>query len=291
MRKIAIALLLSTLGLQSQAQLINDSLLIEGHYRTFHFFKPSGQGSSIVFAMHGSGGNANQMIKHGAGLEAMARTEDFIMVYPDGYKRFWNECRKAASCAANKENINEQAFFSQMIQYFKTKYKADDTKVFAIGFSGGGHMAYKLALTMPEHFKAVSAIVANMPAEDNMDCGEMKKPVAVMIMNGTADPTNPYKGGMMNTEGVNLGRVRSTDNTVGYWAKLDGYKGAPAKELLADKNPGDNITIEKYSYTDKTKPDVVLYKVINGAHEFPREVDAFVESWEFFKKQMSKNYQ
>lgn len=290
MKKMVFVLLFMMMVLQSQAQLINDSLLIEGHYRTFHFYKPSGQGSSLVFAMHGSGGNANQMIKFGAGLEARSRVEGIIIVYPDGYKRFWNECRKAATCAANKENINEQAFFTQMIQYFKTKYHADDKKVFAIGFSGGGHMAYKLALTMPEHFKAVSAIVANLPDPDNMDCGEMKKPVAVMIMNGTGDPTNPFKGGLMNTEGVNLGRVRSTDNTVSYWAKLDGYDGSAIKEMVPDKNPADNISIEKYTFTDKAKPDVVLYKVINGQHEFPHDVDAFVESWEFFKRQMGKNY-
>lgn len=288
MKNLLTVFVLAAAAANCSAQLVNDSLLIEGHYRTFHYFKPAKRGSSLVFALHGSGGNAKQMIKFGANLESMSAAENLIMVYPDGYKRFWNECRKASPAAANKENINEEAFFSKMIDYFKTKYGADDKKVFAIGFSGGGHMAYKLALTIPQRFTAISAIVANMPAPENMDCVEAKKTMAVMIMNGTADPYNPYKGGMMGLEDAVLGSVRSTDQTVHYWTALDGYKGEPTKEILPDKDPKDNITIEKYSYTDKAHPDVVLYKVINGPHEFPKDIDAFTESWAFFKRQMGK---
>lgn len=269
-----------------KAQLITDSLLIEGHYRTFHFNNPGNdKRSNLVFVMHGSGGNGREMLKSTTSLEQRARPENFLLVYPNGYQRYWNECRKAATSAANIENINENAFFEGMINYFQTKYGIDRKKVFAVGTSGGGHMAYKLAMTMPKKIKAITAIIANLPDTNNLDCVESRQAVPVMIINGTEDPLNHYNGGMMISGDVILGYVRSTDRTFNYWAGLAGYAGDPKKENLPDNDPSDGETIEKYSYKEKGKPEIVLLKVIGGKHDYPKEIDAHVQAWEFFKRQ------
>ena len=272
-----------------KAQIAKDSLLIENHYRVFYFNKPQSAktGASLIFAMHGSGGDPLSLVNKTKKLEAQAATENFILVYPAGYKRYWNECRKASTAAANQENIDEEAFFSQMITYFKTKYKINDKHVFATGFSGGGHMTYKLGLTMPEKFKAISAIVANMPTPENMDCGEAKVPIAAQIINGTADETNPYNGGEVKTPGVTLGTVRATEQSFQYWATLDGYQGTPVKTILDDADTSNNITVESYSYRTKNKPEVTLLKVVNGKHQFLTDIDVFEESWKFFKRQIT----
>lgn len=272
----------------SSAQLISDSLLIEDHYRKFHFQKPSdGQSnSSLVFVLHGSGGDGLGARNGAIKLQNVAEKENVLVVYPDGYKRYWNECRKAATSDANLKNINENAFFDGMITYFKTKYKIDTRHVFAVGTSGGGHMAYKLALTMPGKFRAITAIIANLPTEDNMDCAPSGKPVSVMIVNGTKDPLNLYNGGEMRIPNVYLGTVRSTDQTFRYWARLSGYTGEPVRSLLPDTDPADGKTIEKYVYKKKGKPEVVLLKVINGKHDYPNDIDVHLEGWSFFKSQM-----
>jgi len=31
-----------------------------------------------------------------------------------------------------------------------------------------------------------------VPVKENLDCGQVDKPIPVMIVNGTADPINPY---------------------------------------------------------------------------------------------------
>src|ERR1700730_535279 len=46
------------------------------------------------------------------------------------------------------------------------------------------------------------------------------KPIPVMIVNGIADPINPYRGGMGNLGGAKLGNVLSSEDTAKYWAKL-----------------------------------------------------------------------
>jgi len=287
MKRSVIFLFLVLNYFRAESQVITDSILVENHYRTFHFNKPQQptKNYNLVFVLHGSGGDGKGMMKPAANLEKESGKEHFFLVYPDGYKRYWNECRKAATSVANQQNINEQAFFESMMRYFKKQYQVNDQQFFAIGLSGGGHMTYKLALTMPDKCKGVSAIVANLPDASNMDCAELKKPVAVMITNGTKDSVNPYEGGQMMVNGSSYGTVRSTDDTFNYWAGIAGYKGKPVVEVLPDTNTSNKQTITKFTFKDRGKPEVTLLKVLGGEHAFPGDVDAFIESWKFFKRQ------
>ncbi len=280
--------LLLSIRIVSNGQMLTDSVLVDNHYRTFHFNKPSGSNktSSLIFILHGSGGSGVGQSKAATKLEALAETENLLLVYPDGYKHFWNECRKMSSSEANAIDINENGFFNSMIEYFTSKYKVRTGQVFAIGTSGGGHMAYKLALTMPGKFKAITAIIANLPDAPNMDCVESKVPIAVMIINGTTDPVNPYEGGEVKISIATLGTVRSTEETFKYWANLGGYSGNPSKENVPDSDPADGKTVERYTYKSKGKPEVVLLKVVNGKHDYPNDIDVNVEAWNFFKRQI-----
>lgn len=269
------------------AQIIDDSLWIEGHQRSFHFLKSGQANSSLVFILHGSGGNGLQMQSRTKALEAIASSENILLVYPDGYKKYWNECRKTANSAANIENINENAFFEAMMVYFKVRYQINEKQIFAVGTSGGGHMAYKLALTMPERFRAITALIANLPDTNNMDCGEKKMALPVMIVNGTEDKVNPYNGGeVIISNNISLGLVRSTDQTFEYWSSIAGYKGSPKHELLPDVDPTDGKTIEKYTFKKKRKPEITLLKVIHGKHDYPNDIDVHLAAWAFFKRSM-----
>lgn len=286
MKRILFFLFITSIVNSAKGQLVSDSVLIEGHYRTFHFLKPTKSQASLLFVLHGSGGNGRGQRGGAQKLEAMAPQENILMVYPDGYKNYWNECRKTAQSIANKENINENAFFGQMISYFEQKYAIDPQKVFAVGTSGGGHMAYKLALTMPEKLRAITALIANLPDTNNMDCTEKRLAIPVMIVNGTADRINPYTGGEVITGAISLGLVRSTDRTFKYWSELAGYEGSPQMEVLPDTDPTDGRTIERYTFKKPNKPEITLLKVLNGEHNYPRDIDVYLEAWAFFKRQM-----
>jgi polyhydroxybutyrate depolymerase len=242
--------------------------------------------ASLVFVLHGSGGSGLGLIKQTSNLLNSTSDEKVIFVYADGYKHYWNECRKAASSLANKLDINEGKFFGEMITYFKKKYGIDEKRVFAVGTSGGGHMCYKLGLTEPRKFRAIAAIIANLPDDDNMDCLEAKKALPVLIVNGTADPLNKYEGGMMQSGTFVMGNVRSTDRTFRYWATLAGYHSSPMMTKLDDTDPADGKTIERYTYKEKGLPEVTLLKVINGKHDYPNDIDVHIEAWAFFKRQL-----
>lgn len=278
--------LLCGITIVARSQVISDSLLIDGHYRSFHFLKPAGTDASLIFVLHGSGGNGLGMRKRTTKLEAIAPAENLLLVYPDGYKRYWNECRKASPAATNVENIDENAFFGTMIDYFRKKYQINPKRTFAVGTSGGGHMAYKLALTMPERFRAITAIIANLPDTNNLDCPERHVALPVLIINGTRDKTNPYHGGEVRLgPQTNMGYVRSTDRTFRYWAALAGYSGKPQEQRLPDTDSADGKTIVEYTFRQPGKPEVTLLKVINGKHDYPNDIDVHLEAWSFFKRQ------
>ena len=67
-----------------------DSIELEKHFRTFHFNRPANnkKKKSLIFVLHGSGGNGKQMMAGASKLDKLSSNENFIVVYPDGYKRY-----------------------------------------------------------------------------------------------------------------------------------------------------------------------------------------------------------
>jgi polyhydroxybutyrate depolymerase len=226
------------------------------------------------------------MMRHTQQLEAMAVKENMLIVYPDGYKRYWNECRSMSTAEANKIDINEQLFFESMIAFFHKNYGVKQDRVFAAGFSGGGHMAYKLALTMPQRFRAVAAIVANMPDSAYCDCTEKRVPISVLIINGTEDPVNPFNGGEMFVNNASFGVVKSTEGSFRYWSQLAGYAGNPVEQQLPDTDTTDHRIIRSYDYSSHGKPEINLLKVIGGKHDYPRDIDVYEYVGQFFRRQL-----
>jgi polyhydroxybutyrate depolymerase len=289
MKKVYTSIFFLYIFVASVAQVMPDSLLIENHFRSFYFDAPKADARDfdIVFVLHGSGGTGLDMVMPAKKLQAISSEQHMLLVYANGYKNFWNECRKAATSEANKIDINEQAFFNGMLSYFHNRYKTNNKRFFVIGLSGGGHMAYKLAMTMPDKCEGISAVVANVPDTTNLDCAAAGKAVAVMISNGTADKTNPYNGGNMTINGSSWGEVRSTERSFHYWASVAGYSGDPLVTEVPDTIKNEQ-TITRYTYHDKNRPEVTLLKVNGGQHTFPQDLDIFLESLQFFKREIAR---
>ncbi len=290
MNRIVLSLIIVLTCSKADAQVSLDSIKVDGIYRSFHFYKPAKKHKKLqlIFVLHGSGGNGTNMVKPAMHLQAVADSLGYFLVYPNGYKSYWNECRRYATSAANRENINEEGFFNAMLQYFHSKYATKSSSFFAIGLSGGGHMAYKLAMMMPEKCIAITAVVASLPDSASIDCMLAGKPKAVLIANGTKDGLNKYNGGEIIIDNKNWGVMLSTESTFFYWAHLAGYTGKAVQEELADPHPGNGQTITRFSFSDKNKPTIVLLRVNDGEHTFPKDVDVFMEAAKFFKAEQKR---
>jgi polyhydroxybutyrate depolymerase len=283
-------------------QLVSGSLEHGGRTRTWHAYLPSQRVPSpaLVFVLHGSGGDWEQA-RSGYAFEfdVLAEREGFLPVYPDGFEGHWNDCRKAGPYSANTLDVDDVGFLRALVERFAAEHGADPTRVFATGISNGGQMALRLALEAPGRVRAVAPVAASLPAERNMDCRPAGRPVSVLLMNGTADPMNPFTGGDVALYGLigNRGAVLSSEESIDYFRDLAGHTGAPAQGELPDRDPGDGSRVEVRRWEAPGRKLVALYAIRNGGHnapspqlEIPRllgptnhDISAAEEIWRFFE--------
>ena len=253
-----------------------DSVKIDSLYRNYTFFIPKNvkEKPKLVFVLHGSTMTVKAMLAvTGYEFNRIADSlKNFIVVYPQGYENYWNDCRKSATYKANTLNINEMEFIKNIVLKIESDTKIKPESIFVAGFSNGGQLVYKLAKENPDYFKGFAAISANIPIESNDDCFSTKKAVSMLIANGTTDPINPYNGGGVAVDdGKNRGKVISTLNTVQYWKDLLHCNGIIEKQQeLNDINKDDSSTVTVYDYKClKCKKNVEFIKINNGGHILP----------------------
>lgn len=250
---------------------VTDSIVIGDYTRSFsyHISKDLSENPKLIFVLHGSNGTGTDIMRYTENWFNKLADErgNAIIVYPNGYNKHWNECRKEANFEANLLNIDEISFFEKMIGYFSEKYAVAQGEVFVTGHSNGGHMVYKLAKEKPEWFRKYAAVSASLPVAANDDCMASNTPVSIMVLNGTGDNINPYKGGEVNVgEGNKRGKVLSTKQTMHYWASLAGVEfPTTASYDYPDIDKEDGATAKLYKVTSP-KFDIELIEVENGGH-------------------------
>ena len=252
------------------------ALDIEQVTRQFAYYQPANlkDGAALVFVLHGSTQSGDQMRASTAyEFDRLADKYGFVVVYPDGYERHWNDCRASADYAANTRNINDLAFFSAMTRYFEETLNINKREVFATGLSNGGHMAYRLALELPGLVKAIAPMAANLPVDSNLDCEKTGKPLSVAIFNGTNDPINPYEGGLVVILGnASRGEVLSSTDTVSYWLGLAGISQQAQRIEYpeVDGNTGTSVHEDRWTADDGLQ--VRLYTLVGSGHVVPSKI-------------------
>src|SRR6185437_1135717 len=96
----------------------------------------------LLLAFHPSGSSAAKMrMMSSAILERLARERGFAIAYPDGFEGHFNDCRRAASFSARTRNIDYVGFARSIVADAAKRIGADVGRVYALGYSNGGHMA------------------------------------------------------------------------------------------------------------------------------------------------------
>jgi len=278
--------------------LTRHQLDVKGMQRTYLQYVPRNlrPNSPLLFVFHGSGGDGEGMREiTGAEFDMLADANSFVVVYPDGYQTTWNDCRKASPQPARRLNIDDKSFIDAMIERLAAESRVDRRRIFAAGWSNGGQLAYRLGMERPDQFAGVASISASRPTAENLACTPTDKPVAVMIINGTADPINPFNGGEVRIGFSSLGTVLSSHETAQYFARLNGITAPPATTRLPHRVPTDPTSVDQLSWSEPGKPPVMLYAVNGGGHVVPQryfqfgsgqtqDLDAPAAIWDFFSK-------
>lgn len=275
--------------------------------RSYLFYVPANIAANpaLIFVLHGARGTGQRMrVQTAYEFESLADRNNFVVIYPDGFERYWNDCRKSGAFSAETLKVDDVGFIHALIQRFRAQVGIAPSHVFAMGFSNGGQMAYRLALELADEISGVAAVAANLPTAENWECRAAERPVAVMIVNGTADPINPYAGGRVGWFGFRGGGgVRSTSETATYFTGAAGDHSAPALYRYPKVDDNADVWVERATWDAAGSPEVRLYTIHGGGHTIPQakyrqrrilgptatDIDCMQEIWEFFDRQMQRD--
>lgn len=251
------------------------TLEVGGHTRRYSVFSPAAlqAGASVLVAFHPSQSSGEEMRRIVGGvLEPMAEQENVVVVYPDGYEGHFNDCRRVASYSARKLDVDDVGLTRRIIEQLVARKKVDAERVYAIGYSNGGHMALRLALEAPELIKGAVAIAANLPALDNMDCTVAASPSRfIALVEGTRDPINPYEGGPVTLFGFgNRGNVLSAQASAEWFAHTLGL--AATETRLLERISGMSAHQQDWL---SSSGHVRLVTIEGGGHTVPQSAYRF----------------
>lgn len=290
---------------QLDGTLQQHALTHDGVERWFSYYRPAGleSGRPVVVIFHGSRGSGERIRQAtGFGFDRLADTHGFVVLYPEGYRGNWNDCRAAGNYPAKQLAIEDGAFIRKALEYLRDQHAIDSNRVFAVGFSNGGQMVLRLAMEMPELIRAGVAIAANMPAHGNLDCEPVGQARPIMLINGTEDPISPFDGGQVALFGGfgSRGTVRSSLGSIEYWAGLAGYEQAPFQHRYPDMDLDDGSVASRTVWTGPGRPEISLVTVYGGGHTIPglrfprflgrtnRDFSAVDEIWRFFERELDR---
>ena len=290
-------------GIDQRTSIIHDDLK-----RTFHIHIPSFYDKSVqiplVIALHGRGGNGWSMILlTRKGFNKLADKDGFIMLYPDGIDLNWNDGRmdEEANDRAHRENIDDVGFISALIDSMIRDYNINPNQVYVTGISNGAIMSYRLACELSHKITAIAPVDGNIPYMLFPDCLPSRS-VSVLAINNLNDPLVPFDGGDIYGQfrRVNLGKVLSVNESVGFWVDWNMCSTIPAVTEEPDRDPKDGTRVTCKQYINNIDgTEVILYVVDGGGHTWPggfqylpswiigktcRDIDANEVIWSFFKK-------
>lgn len=230
------------------------TIIHEGVNREYVIHVPDSYDGSfsvpVVLNFHGFSGDAYQYMNE-ADMRILSESENFILIYPQGLdldgEPHWNACPNGGD---NKSDVDDFGFIETLIEKISSNYNIDLERIYAVGYSNGGMMAYGLANHKSELIAAVASVSGAM-----LDCtGPTSHPMPVIHLHGTNDFDLPYNGNNY---------YNSVQNTLDYWINFNNTN----KEPIVNFDNSGEIEIEHYVYDNgNNSVSVEHYKYIGGYH-------------------------
>jgi polyhydroxybutyrate depolymerase len=281
-----------------------ESMAVDGVTRTFTAQLAATKPAPLVIVLHGNMQTSADMVSR-TSWPAVARREQFSVVFPDGLNRAWEDLRPHDARAGRTppEGTDDVAFIAKLIDKFIADGVTDPGHVYVTGISNGGAMTMTLACKRADLFAAAASVIMNLTDDAAQAC-HPSRPVPMLMMNGTADPLVPYEGGR-GTSRFAVDGYWSTEETLLFWRRINGCDAADAVSVdLDDRDTTDQTTVTRITSRCPQGRDVVLYRVNEGGHRMPasfpdtrfarlvnfifgpqnHDIDGAEAIWAFFKR-------
>lgn len=269
-----------------QAQTEEHTLPYDGLTRSYDLYIPTTYAETplpLVIALHASGGSAQSMAAM-TGFNAIAEREGFLVLYPEGPYAYWDYGAGLSGWEDVPNVLNDPGYLRAVFDEVLAGYAVDLDRIYAVGFSNGARMAYRLGCELPE-LAAIAAVAATISDEVTTACLPEARP-AVLYLHGTLDPVIPWYSKPLRIEDIIISHALSAPQTARFWAIHNGCDAEPgAREEMAVSTDG-RVRIEREIFGNCTLGgEVAFYRVEGGGHRwnFMDGVDTGEMVWEFFE--------
>jgi polyhydroxybutyrate depolymerase len=245
-----------------------------GRVRRFRLTVPSSydpaRHTPLVFDFHGfDSDSAEQQLR--SEMRASGAANGYVVITPDGYEKGWN----AEVCCGSTVGlgVDDVQFVRDMVATVEADYCIDPDRVYAAGYSNGGIFSILLACRADDLIAAAASVAA---ASLEASRCQPSRPVAVMFLNGTADPVVPY--------------TIAAEPSVEVWRRIDGCEGAPEPTYAQGDSSCESLT------DCEAGTEVALCTIEGGGHTWPgggdfpsflgpktEDLSATDAIWDFFR--------
>ena len=241
------------------------SIVVGGVTRTYAYHVPTSvsQHPALVLMFHGHymTGEGQSKLTH---FDVQSDKDGFIVVYPDGINRGWNDGRTL------DKGHDDIGFAGALIDRFAQRYHVDLKRVYATGFSNGGTFTQYLGCNLSGRIAAIAPVSGSLPSDIAPSC-HPKRPMPILEIAGSKDPLVPYGGGQIHLLGVTRGSVISAQQTIAFWAKNARCAATKVNRWVAPPvvpSDGTSVAVQAYSGC-ANGAEVQLYTVNGGGHTWP----------------------
>jgi len=285
----------------TQQLIENKTIQVDGLQRTYDVFLPTGHDISedlpVIINLHGATGNKT-LERTLTEFVPIAEENKIVMVWPQGNvlstcnigpQNRWN-----ANLFDSPDDVN---FISNLIDKLIENYNIDSKRIYVLGRSNGGFMAYTLACQLSEKIAAIASVAGGMTKNSIDNSCSSTRVVPVLEIHGTADIVNNYDG-YNNCEGDHA----SVDDFINFWRNKAGCSAEFEEYQYPNIDTTDNSTAKRLTYKDCNNY-VQLIIIENGGHTYPGsrsfeahfqqhsdvlwpmnfDIEASKEVWDFFK--------
>jgi polyhydroxybutyrate depolymerase len=272
---------------------------VGGEQRSYRLFVPAGLNPvrmPVVIALHGAA-QTNAEFEIDLGLNRIAEREKFVVAYPAGLNRVWDDDRPPLIRLEFAFRPGKDvAFLRGLARALIEEGIADPDRIYMAGLSMGGFMTAKMACQHAELFAAIAIVAATVPERYRQTCRPLRA-MPALIMHGTLDPISSWFG--MPLPGSPL---MSALDAARFYAELAGCMSSADIGVPTRESREVTVAVRQWSLC-RDNAWVELYQIKGGGHMPPSHqpgrgetfvsiflgershaIDAAEEIWRFFRQ-------
>lgn len=227
----------------------------------------------VIIALHGRGGAGAGMITEIEG-DRLAEQHGVLVIAPDAIGGRWWE-------------FKGRGLFEDDLAFIKTlvegvgKMGGDPKRVYLVGFSNGGGLAFAMGSYLSKEVAAVCAGGASVATlGEDMKFYEQPKPerpISVLMVHGKNDGTTSY-------DTIDSFSMPVTE-AAAWWAEADGLPTTPKRTVT-----GHDLVWKDVFGTEGADTEVQLWTYTTGVHQWPNVLDGDTgmdfteEMWTFLSR-------